>query len=76
MEVKNGTTVHRVWSGTEEAELLAVFQYVQGAQTYCRAAIEREPDGCFLIWVDHYSGKMNIVQKPSLAPTVSPEHQP
>lgn len=63
MEVKNGTTVHRIWKTLPDAELRAVFQYESEAKTFCRAIIEEQPEGCFLVCVDHYSGAMSCFHK-------------
>jgi hypothetical protein len=33
------------------------------AETFCKAQIEQEPDGCALVYVDHFSGEMQIFRK-------------
>lgn len=63
MEIKNATTVHRIWKTLPEAELLGAFQYDRDAETYCKAAIEQQSDGTFLTLVDHYSGRMRCFHK-------------
>lgn len=65
MEIKNATTVHRVWKTLTDAELVATFQYDGDAETFCKAALDRTPEGTHLIAVCHYSGKMTIFRNPS-----------
>jgi hypothetical protein len=60
MEIKNGATVHRIWKTLPDAELIAVFQYINHAETYCKAALGELPEGTFLAAVCHYSGKMTL----------------
>lgn len=69
MEIKNATTVHRVWKDLSSAELLAVFQYEMSAELYCKAAIDKEPDHCMLIHTCHYDGKMKIYHKQDDVPS-------
>lgn len=65
MEIKNGATVHRIWSSFEDAELIAVCQYENDAEAFCQSRIKDQPEGTCLAWVSHYSGKMQIIrQKP------------
>jgi hypothetical protein len=61
--MENPTTVHRVWAGLSDAELLMATTYHQMAHKFCAAQIEDEPDGCALVYVDHYTGKMEIFRK-------------
>ncbi len=63
MEIKNATTVHRIWKTLPDAELLGAFQYSRDAETFCRAAIDNLPDGTFLAVVDHYNGRMACFHK-------------
>lgn len=63
MELKNPTTVHRLWSSLDSADLLMATQYHSMAETFCKAQIEQEPDGCALVYVDHFSGEMQIFRK-------------
>jgi hypothetical protein len=73
MEIKNAATVHRIWSSLDSAELLAACQYEQDAQAFCEASIKRQPEGTFLVWVSHYSGKMHIVRPPAAEPATATE---
>lgn len=72
MEIKNGSTVHRIWATPtgylSDAELIGVFQYIGDAETFCKAKLEREPENCALAAVCHYSGKMSLFFKPKAAP--------
>lgn len=63
MEIKNATTVHRIWKTRPDAELLATFQYDRDAETFCKAGIEDQPEGTFLVYVSHYSGQMRCIHK-------------
>lgn len=67
MEIKNATTVHRLWGSLTDAELIAVFQYDTDAKSFCERCIEQQPKEAALIWVSHYDGKMNIVRHASKA---------
>ena len=71
MEIKNAATVHRIWSSLDDAELIAACQYEQDAQAFCEASVERQPVGTFLVWVSHYTGKMQIVRRKQ-APEAKP----
>ena len=67
MEIKNCTTVHRLWGTLDDAELITAFQYDTDAEDFCKKCISRHPPETSLVWVSHYSGKMNIVRHPSSA---------
>jgi hypothetical protein len=71
MEIKNATTVHRIWKELPEAELMGAFQYETDARIYCRAAIESQPEGTFLALIDHYSGRMFCFHKAKVAEATS-----
>lgn len=62
IEIKNGTTVHRIWGSLKDAELLGVFQYHLGAKAVCEALISHQPTGIGIVLcaVDHYSGEMTL----------------
>jgi hypothetical protein len=64
MEVRNGVTIHRVWKGLADAELLAIVMYPTIAERVCKALIAREQPGNALVYVNHYDGRMNIVRAP------------
>lgn len=60
MEIKNATTVHRIWRDGS-TELLMATQYLGHAETFCQAlAATDEPLGTMLAMVRHHDGKMTI----------------
>ena len=63
MELKNPTTVHRIWPSLDDAECLMATQYHSMAHAFCKAQIEHEPEGCVLVYVDHYNGAMQIFRR-------------
>lgn len=65
MQIENGSTVHRIWKTLPEADLVAVFQNAGDAERFCKACIDRMPDGTFLAAVCHYTGKMTCFHKPA-----------
>lgn len=73
MELKNPTTVHRIWPTLDDAECLMATTYHGMAETFCKAQIEHEPEGCVLVYVDHYSGQMQIFRRPK---PVGEEYRP
>jgi len=63
MEIKNAVTVHRVWGDLSDGDLLMACQYESNALAFCKAQIDSEPEGCSLIYVNHYDGKLMIFKK-------------
>jgi len=64
MEIKNATTVHRIWNGCDEADLLAGFQYDGDAEALCQTIIDRQNEHvCMLVSVNHYTGAMKIFRR-------------
>lgn len=59
----NGVTVSRAYSDTQEAELVAVFQYETDALDFAKARVDREKDSSAdYIISNHYSGKITILR--------------
>lgn len=73
MEIKNATTVHRIWRDGS-TELLMATQYHGHAERFCEAlAATEEPMGTMLAMVCHFDGKMTIfkpLQKAADTPEV------
>lgn len=69
IEIKNGTTIHRIWGDLKEAELLGIFQYQLSADAVCMAILPIQPEKCFLISVCHEDGKMRIFRREPASPS-------
>jgi hypothetical protein len=65
MEIKNGSTVHRIWGVLEDADLIAVFQYHDHAKTFCNAILHRQSKGnrIILAAVNHRDGTMDLFHR-------------